>query len=168
MGRIRGFLLKHRVTTLFRRSFSLAPPYGRLNPPQIIQAKPFCWLIRWTRRLRTKAKAIVAKKIDPGREYIRVAQEAILEKRPVPVPKGHMAVYVGQNDGDFQRILVPVVYFNHPLFGALLKESEDEYGFDQPGGITIPCRISEFERVQTRIKAVQCTRKLLKWKNPNT
>ncbi|KAL3814936.1 hypothetical protein ACJIZ3_016204 [Penstemon smallii] len=155
MGRTRGFLLKHRVATLFRRIFR--------NPPQRIQVKTFSRLINWTHRLRTKAKAIVPKKHYSGRDYIRVGQEPILEN-PVSVPKGHMAVYVGNRDGNFQRILVPVVYFNHPLFGDLLKESEKEFGFDHPGGITIPCRISEFERVQTRIKAVQCTRKLPTWK----
>ncbi|KAK6141000.1 hypothetical protein DH2020_025267 [Rehmannia glutinosa] len=165
MGRRRGFLLKHRVTTLFRRFFrrGFSPAtYRRLNT----RVKPLHQFIRWTRRLRTRAKAIVAKNIGSGRNYIRVGQEVTLEK-PFRAPKGHMAVYVGQKDGDFQRILVPVVYFNHPLFGDLLKESENEYGFDQPGGITIPCRISEFERVQTRIQAVQATRKLMKWKNPN-
>ena len=35
---------------------------------------------------------------------------------PVTVLKGHLAVYVGQKDGDFYRVLVPVIYFNHPLF----------------------------------------------------
>ncbi|KAL0373313.1 UNVERIFIED_CONTAM: Auxin-responsive protein SAUR36 [Sesamum radiatum] len=168
MGRIRGFLLKHRVTLflrqVFRRRLALAS-YRRVNPPQTIWVKPFSGLISWTRRLRTKAKAIVANNHDTGRGYIRVGQEPVIEK-PVPVPKGYMGVYVGQKDGDHQRVLVPVVYFNHPLFGDLLKESENEYGFDHPGGITIPCRISEFERVQTRIKAVRCTRKLLKWTRP--
>jgi SAUR family protein len=68
-----------------------------------------------------------------------------------PVPKGHLAVYVGQKDGEFRRVLVPVVYFNHPLFSELLKEAEKEYGFCHQGGITIPCRVTEFERVKTRI-----------------
>ncbi|KAL0429042.1 UNVERIFIED_CONTAM: Auxin-responsive protein SAUR36 [Sesamum radiatum] len=163
MGRIRGFLLKHRVTTLFRRVFRRPSAFHRLDPPQGARVKPLSGLIRWTDRLRTKAKAILCRNLDPGRGYIRAGQEPVLEK-PASVPKGHMAVYVGQKDGDFQRILVPVVYFNHPLFGDLLKESEKEYGFNHSGGITIPCRISEFERVQTRIKAVQCNRKLLSWK----
>ncbi|KAI3444712.1 hypothetical protein Pfo_001377 [Paulownia fortunei] len=165
MGRIRGFLLKHRVTTLFRRVLRrqcFPAAYRRLDPSQGTRVKPFSRLISWTHRLRTKAKAILSKNVDSGRGYIRVGQEPVLEKH-APIPKGHMAVYVGQKDGDFQRILVPVVYFNHPLFGDLLKESEKEYGFNHPGGITIPCRISEFERVQTRIQAVQCTRKLLSW-----
>ncbi|PIN03271.1 hypothetical protein CDL12_24209 [Handroanthus impetiginosus] len=166
MGRRRGFLLKHRISTLFRRVFwrrFLPTVHRRLDPTQSTGVKPFSGLISWTNRLRTKAKAILYKNIESGRGYIRVGQDPLLEK-PEPIPKGQMAVYVGQKDGDFQRILVPVVYFNHPLFGDLLKESEKEYGFNHPGGITIPCRISEFERVQTRIQAVQCTRKLLSWK----
>ncbi|XP_028091501.1 uncharacterized protein LOC114291825 [Camellia sinensis] len=75
---------------------------------------------------------------------------------------GQMAVYVGQKDGgDFHRVLVPVMYFNHPLFEKLLREAEEEYGFDHPGGITIPCRISEFESVQTRIVAGRGRQKLM-------
>ncbi|CAN1308041.1 Auxin-responsive protein SAUR36 [Linum perenne] len=54
-----------------------------------------------------------------------------------PVPKGQLAVYVGQKDGDggdvYHRVLVPVIYINHPLFGELLKEAQEEYGFDQEG-----------------------------------
>nr|GMC89227.1 auxin-responsive protein SAUR36-like [Ipomoea batatas] len=45
-----------------------------------------------------------------------------------------MAVYVGQKDGDFKRILVPVMYFNHPLFGELLREAENEFGSVIPAG----------------------------------
>jgi SAUR family protein len=87
----------------------------------------------------------------------------VLEKTPVTVPKGHLAVYVGQKDGDFRRVLVPVIYFNHPLFSELLREAEQEYGFEHQGGITIPCRISEFESVQTKIAAGSGGRKLT-WK----
>ncbi|XP_057805562.1 auxin-responsive protein SAUR36-like [Salvia miltiorrhiza] len=151
MARTRGFSLKHRVAAIFRR------------PARLRRVKPLCGLIGWAQKLGLKARARLG--IAGGR-YARVERDPILEK-PVPVPKGHMAVYVGQKDGDFERILVPVVYFNHPLFGDLLKESENEFGFNQPGGLTIPCRISEFERVQTRIKTGQCTRKLLRWKSPN-
>ncbi|KAL3829557.1 hypothetical protein ACJIZ3_018359 [Penstemon smallii] len=158
MVRIRGFLLKFKVTKLcrgvFRRIGSPAK-YRQLNPPQSIRVKPFSRLISWTHRLRTKAKAIASKNLDSCRGYIRVGQEPVL-KKPLNVPKGYMAVYVGQKDGDFDRVLVPVVCFNHPLFGDLLKESEEEYGFNHPGGITIPCRVSEFERVRTRIKSGKC------------
>uniref|UniRef100_A0A1D1YNV3 Auxin-induced protein X10A n=1 Tax=Anthurium amnicola TaxID=1678845 RepID=A0A1D1YNV3_9ARAE len=69
-------------------------------------------------------------------------------------PKGHLVVYVGRKDVDpVYRALVPVIYFNHPLFGALLREAEEEFGFHHPGGITIPCPISDFETVRTRVAA---------------
>lgn len=83
---------------------------------------------------------------------MRVGQ-APEEAKPVVVPKGHMAVYVGESDDDTQRYLVPVIYFNHPLFGELLKEAEKIYGFNHPGRIVIPCGVSEFEKVQMRIAA---------------
>lgn len=156
MAGTRGFSLKHRVAAIFRRNPS--PARHRR-----VKVKPLCGLIGWAHKLGAKAKARLA---SAGGKCNRVERDPILEK-PVPVPKGHMAVYVGQKDGDFERIFVPVVYFNHPLFGDLLKESENEFGFDQPGGLTIPCRISEFERVQTRIETGRGTRKLLKWKSPN-
>ena len=63
------------------------------------------------------------------------------------VPKGFMAIKVGQGE-DQQRFVVPVMYFNHPLFIQLLKEAEEEYGFDQKGTITIPCHVEEFRNVR--------------------
>ncbi|CAK9154485.1 unnamed protein product [Ilex paraguariensis] len=167
MKKIRGFLLKHRVTTLFpcvfRRNRSPSV-YRRLDSLHIRKIRPISKLFNWAHRLRTKAKAICSKSSSPGlgRGYVQIGQDTVEDKH-VPVPKGHMAVYVGQKDGDFERIMVPVIYFNHPLFGDLLREAEEEYGFDHPGGITIPCRISEFESVKTRIKAGQNSRKILTW-----
>ncbi|XP_073271100.1 auxin-responsive protein SAUR36-like [Primulina huaijiensis] len=154
MGRIRGFLFKHRVVTILRRV--CRHHRCRVDHQEACRVKePISRLISWTHRLGRKLSK-ATKKLDRGRGYARVQQD------PVPAPKGHLAVYVGQKDGEFQRILVPVVYFNHPLFGDLLRESEKEYGFDHPGGITIPCRLSEFEQIQTRIKTVQCTRKSIR------
>ncbi|KAK4578095.1 hypothetical protein RGQ29_028293 [Quercus rubra] len=66
------------------------------------------------------------------------------------VPKGCLAIKVGQGE-EQQRFVVPVIYFNHPLFMQLLKEAEEEYGFDQKGTITIPCHVEEFRSVQGMI-----------------
>ncbi|XP_074263444.1 auxin-responsive protein SAUR32 [Silene latifolia] len=66
----------------------------------------------------------------------------------VGVPKGCLAIKVGQTIEEQQRFVVPVVYFNHPLFMKLLKEAEEEYGFDQKGTITIPCHVEDFRYVQ--------------------
>ncbi|KAJ6840564.1 putative auxin-responsive protein SAUR32 [Iris pallida] len=63
-------------------------------------------------------------------------------------PKGCMAIRVGQREEEQERFVVPVVYLNHPLFVGLLKEAEEEYGFEHKGAITIPCRPDRFRRVQ--------------------
>ncbi|XP_010251734.1 PREDICTED: auxin-responsive protein SAUR32 [Nelumbo nucifera] len=63
------------------------------------------------------------------------------------IPKGYLAIMVGQGE-EQQRFVIPIFYFNHPLFMQLLKEAEDEYGFDQKGTITIPCHVEEFRYVQ--------------------
>ncbi|KAK9112983.1 hypothetical protein Scep_020502 [Stephania cephalantha] len=53
------------------------------------------------------------------------------------VPKGHIAVYVGETQ---RRFVVPISYLNNPLFQDLLNQAEEEFGFDHPmGGLTIPC-----------------------------
>ncbi|KAF5959953.1 hypothetical protein HYC85_001162 [Camellia sinensis] len=67
------------------------------------------------------------------------------------VPKGCLAIKVGQEEEEQQRFVVPVMYFNHPRFMQLLKEAEEEYGFDQKGTITIPCHVEEFRYVQGMI-----------------
>ncbi|KAH0720116.1 hypothetical protein KY284_005146 [Solanum tuberosum] len=136
MTKLHGFVLKNHVTSLIR-------------------AKPLSRFLKWTQRLKTICSKVSG--ADSGRGYVQIGHK---EKANV-VPKGHMAIYVGQKDGDFKRVLVPVIYFNHPLFSELLREVEDEYGFNYPGGITIPCRISEFERVQTQIKQGRVARKML-------
>ncbi|CAM8959208.1 unnamed protein product [Rhodiola kirilowii] len=63
------------------------------------------------------------------------------------IPKGCVTVLVGQGE-DQERVVVPVVHVNHPLFAELLKEAEEEYGFDQKGPISIPCQVEEFRSVQ--------------------
>jgi SAUR family protein len=74
-------------------------------------------------------------------------------------PKGCMAVRVvgpagggggkgGREEEEEERFVVPVGYLKHPLFVALLKAAEEEYGFEQKGAITIPCGVDHFRRVQ--------------------
>ncbi|XP_024987931.1 auxin-responsive protein SAUR32-like [Cynara cardunculus var. scolymus] len=67
------------------------------------------------------------------------------------VPKGCLAVKVGEAGAEQQRFVVPVICFNHPLFMQLLKDTEDEYGFEQKGTITIPCNVHHFRTIINRI-----------------
>uniref|UniRef100_A0A5B7B153 Uncharacterized protein n=1 Tax=Davidia involucrata TaxID=16924 RepID=A0A5B7B153_DAVIN len=66
------------------------------------------------------------------------------------IPKGCVAIMVGEGE-EQHRFVIPVIYINHPLFMELLKEAEEEYGFDQKGPINIPCHVEEFRYVQGMI-----------------
>ncbi|KAJ8748988.1 hypothetical protein K2173_013427 [Erythroxylum novogranatense] len=155
MRKIRGFKIGRRLIRISKWIFGrIRNPsgYQKLRPKQSPCChRPISKLIKWGRRFTSGAKSLCFTKHRSG--YIALGDETVGEKRPSTVPKGHLAVYVGQTDGDFHRVFVPVIYINHPLFGQLLREAEKEYGFNQEGGITIPCRFSEFESVQTRIAA---------------
>ncbi|XP_057839102.1 protein SMALL AUXIN UP-REGULATED RNA 12-like [Cryptomeria japonica] len=55
---------------------------------------------------------------------------------PFDVPDEHLAVYAGN---ERRRFVVKACYLNHPLFRVLLDKAEEEFGFDQKGGLTLPC-----------------------------
>ncbi|KAL7156501.1 hypothetical protein ABFS83_02G014100 [Erythranthe nasuta] len=72
------------------------------------------------------------------------------ETRFNEVPKGHLAVYVGQNEK--KRFVIPLSYLNHPLFKELLFRAEEEFGFHHPmGGLTIPCSEDLFVDLTSRL-----------------
>ncbi|KAJ7950942.1 auxin-responsive protein SAUR36-like [Quillaja saponaria] len=159
MRKIRGFKLGKRLVRVSKwiiRKTRIRPGYQRLSTPepQCKAKNSICKILTWGRRLTNGARSICAAK--PGSGYVPLGSEPIQEKTAPAVPKGHLAVYVGQKDGDCHRVLVPVIYFNHPLFGELLREAEEEYGYQHQGGITIPCRFTEFEQVKTLIASSDC------------
>ncbi|CAA7061423.1 unnamed protein product [Microthlaspi erraticum] len=68
-------------------------------------------------------------------------------------PKGFLAVYVGEDQVQKKRYIVPVSYLSQPSFQALLSKSEEEFGFDHPmGGLTIPCPEDAFINVTSELK----------------
>ncbi|CAL5212561.1 unnamed protein product [Lathyrus oleraceus] len=65
------------------------------------------------------------------------------------VPKGYLAVYVGDK---LRRFVIPLSYLNRPLFQELLNQAEEEFGYDHPmGGLTIPCSEDEFLNLTSRL-----------------
>ncbi|XP_028765706.1 auxin-induced protein 15A-like [Neltuma alba] len=71
-------------------------------------------------------------------------------RRRGDVPKGHVAVYVGENRK--KRFVIPISYLNHPSFQELLSQAEEEFGFDHPmGGLTIPCAEDIFLDLTSRL-----------------
>ncbi|KAK3195357.1 hypothetical protein Dsin_026667 [Dipteronia sinensis] len=67
------------------------------------------------------------------------ANQANAASSSVNVPKGHVAVYVGESQK--KRFIVPISFLNQPSFQELLRKAEEEFGFHHPtGGLTIPSR----------------------------
>ncbi|KAF3956989.1 hypothetical protein CMV_017951 [Castanea mollissima] len=60
------------------------------------------------------------------------------------VPKGFLAVCVGK---ELKRFVIPTEYLGHQAFGILLREAEEEFGFQQEGVLKIPCEVSVFEKI---------------------
>ncbi|KAG6538620.1 hypothetical protein ZIOFF_003744 [Zingiber officinale] len=62
------------------------------------------------------------------------------------VPRGHFAVYVGEKRS---RFVVPISFLSHPEFQRLLRQAEEEFGFDHEQGLTIPCEEVAFRTLIT-------------------
>ncbi|PIN23893.1 hypothetical protein CDL12_03404 [Handroanthus impetiginosus] len=60
------------------------------------------------------------------------------------VPKGYIAVCVGK---ELKRFVIPTEYLSHRLFGILLREAEEEFGFQQEGVLKFPCEVDLFEKI---------------------
>ncbi|KAL5974191.1 hypothetical protein ACLOJK_030854 [Asimina triloba] len=60
------------------------------------------------------------------------------------VPKGFLAVSVGE---EMKRFVIPTEYLSHRAFSLLLREAEEEFGFQQEGVLRIPCEVPVFERI---------------------
>ncbi|CAH9077735.1 unnamed protein product [Cuscuta europaea] len=70
------------------------------------------------------------------------------EGLPMDVPKGHFAVYVGENR---TRYIVPISFLGQPEFQILLQRAEEEFGFDHDMGLTIPCDEYVFESLTSAL-----------------
>lgn len=172
-----GFRLGHRIVKIWRwlkRSGTSSRPYARLHKQKRKKSVRLCIGRRFCRRSadsqallqHSQVSLLHLPQLDLQFPHWLIAPHfhipRILEGykkgieyydsgRSSNVPKGFLAVYVGEGQ-EHHRFEVPVPYFNHPLFGELLKEAEDKYGFDQRGALNLPCKLSQFEKVQSLIR----------------
>ncbi|OIV99529.1 hypothetical protein TanjilG_17343 [Lupinus angustifolius] len=69
--------------------------------------------------------------------------------KAVEVPKGYLAVYVGEK---MKRFIISISYLSQPSFQELLSQVEEEFGYDHPmGGLTIPCNEDAFLDLVSRL-----------------
>nr|AFK44964.1 unknown [Medicago truncatula] len=71
-----------------------------------------------------------------------IIRSRVSSSKAVDVPKGYLAVYVGEK---MKRFVIPISYLNQTSFQELLNQAEEQYEYDHPmGGLTIPCREEVF------------------------
>ncbi|KAJ6697484.1 hypothetical protein OIU85_003820 [Salix viminalis] len=70
------------------------------------------------------------------------------------VKKGCIAVRVGleEEDGGFQRFVIPISYLYHPLFKRLLEKAHEVYGYHTTGPLWLPCSVDDFLHLRWRIE----------------
>ncbi|KAI3706964.1 hypothetical protein L6452_25077 [Arctium lappa] len=147
MKQIRGFRIRLKLVKAIKWAIQERQKdsaYCKLKQTNCADKAMMIKLCKFGRKLKTSVKELWFRKSVSS--YNRISDKT-------PVPRGHLAVYFGEEEDDAHRVLVPVIYINHPFFSDLLREAEKVYGFNYRGGIHVPCRISEFQNVQTRISA---------------
>ncbi|GER54301.1 SAUR-like auxin-responsive protein family [Striga asiatica] len=84
-------------------------------------------------------------------KWARLAHENEKPVVPKDVPKGHLAVYVGENR---TRHVIKVTLLKNPIFQALLEQAREEYDYDYTADsrLFIPCDENMF------LSVVQCAR----------
>ncbi|KAJ1419486.1 Small auxin-up RNA [Sesbania bispinosa] len=66
------------------------------------------------------------------------------KKPPPDVPRGHLAVMVGETK---RRFVIRADYLNHPVLRQLLDQAYEGYGFNKSGPLAIPCDEILFEDI---------------------
>ncbi|XP_076955141.1 uncharacterized protein LOC143629877 [Bidens hawaiensis] len=65
----------------------------------------------------------------------------------IVVKKGYLAVWVGRDEDAMKKFVIPTDYLAHQAFSVLLRDAEEEFGFQQEGILKIPCDVPLFERI---------------------
>ncbi|KAL0791535.1 hypothetical protein Bca101_007781 [Brassica carinata] len=79
-----------------------------------------------------------------GSKSIKFLKRTLSFTDVTAVPKGYLAVSVGKEE---KRYKIPTEYLSHKAFQALLREAEEEFGFQQAGVLKIPCEVAVFESI---------------------
>ncbi|XP_031476227.1 protein SMALL AUXIN UP-REGULATED RNA 51-like [Nymphaea colorata] len=83
-----------------------------------------------------------------AKKVLKRALSASRSSSGIDIRKGHFAVYVGEGR---RRFVIPTSYLKSPTFQRLLKEAEEEYGFQSQMGLTIPCSEDAFRALTLQL-----------------
>lgn len=86
--------------------------------------------------------ATSSKSIKFLKRTLSISENSAREASSNVVPKGYLAVSVGE---ELKRYIIPTEYLSHRAFHILLREAEEEFGFQQTGVLRIPCEVAVFE-----------------------
>ncbi|KAF3788690.1 Auxin-responsive protein [Nymphaea thermarum] len=76
-----------------------------------------------------------------GDEEDDIYPDAHRHQREGKIPAGCLPVYVGS---EHRRFVIPTRYLNLPVFAALLKQAEEEFGYQRSGALALPCDVGFF------------------------
>ncbi|WZY77593.1 hypothetical protein YC2023_023977 [Brassica napus] len=123
MERVIGFKIGHRFVKIFKWTRCRRTQTNKRQCRTRI-TNPITGIRSLARCLSRGAKRLCGGEKISGNSKIRLGKDPNASLSMNVVPKRHLVVHVGESDGDTRRVVVPLIYFNHPLFGELLEQAE--------------------------------------------
>ncbi|XP_059298205.1 auxin-responsive protein SAUR32-like [Lycium ferocissimum] len=80
-------------------------------------------------------------------EFVETPRANDEEVVPNDVKEGYFAVLSVNAEEEPKRFVVELHWLTNPSFLKLLKQAEDEYGFEQKGVLEVPCRAEELQKI---------------------
>ncbi|KAI7991325.1 Auxin-responsive protein SAUR15 [Camellia lanceoleosa] len=81
-------------------------------------------------------------------QLLEMAKTSPSKEEKRRAPKGHFVVYVGEEEQQLRRFVVPISYLKTPTFKQLLDKAAEEHGFDHTHkAIVLPCHESTFQHL---------------------
>ncbi|KAJ9704637.1 hypothetical protein PVL29_002946 [Vitis rotundifolia] len=94
----------------------------------MINPKKLTRMVKWQKVAALGRKRISLQRINKGADANSCSTSTVAEK-------GHFVVY----SSDRRGFVIPLAYLNSEIFRELLQMSEEEFGIQSDGPITLPC-----------------------------
>lgn len=98
----------------------------------------------WVLSSSSRGRALICSQVE-----VEVDEEMEMEVVPDDVKEGYFTV-VAVKGNDKQRFVIELDYLTNPAFLTLLELAREEYGFQQKGVLSLPCRPHELQQILGR------------------